>query len=341
MPGVRACEPRHEGYVEREGVRIWFEIYGAGETTILLIPGWTMPLRSWKAQIPYLSRHFRVIAFDPRGTGRSDRPEGTSAYALREYTADIVAVLDEVGAGSVVVLAKSRGAQVALALAGDRPATVQAVIVAAPFVPLSPWPPLDSIWTAFDQQSSRQRRRSAVRASLSGGWQLIRSRDLRRFSRRVNPLEAADRFSRQSMLDDFDGFARWFAGQLVATDAHSTKQTEDLVAWVTSTGSHAAADAFMGDCIRDRAAGRALCAQVTQPVLVVHGDCDLAVPFEWGTRLAELTGGSLFVVPGAGHLVQGRFPVLVNLAIREFVDSLGSGDDGSTQDQSGAAPWPA
>ena len=40
------------------------------------------------------------------------------------------------------------------------------------------------------------------------------------------------------------------------------------------------------------------------------------------TQLAELTGGKLMVVPGAGHLPGGRYPVIINLAIREFVDSL-------------------
>ncbi|MDQ3348495.1 MAG: alpha/beta hydrolase [Acidobacteriota bacterium] len=334
---MRAREPDREGYVERDGVRLWHEVYGAGETTIMLIPGWSLPLRSWKAQIPYLSRHFRIIAFDPRGTGRSDRPGGTSAYALREHTADAVAVMDAAGARSVVMLAKSRGAQTALALAGDDPARVEAVVAAAPMVPLSPWLPLDSIWSTFEEPSAGARQRRAVRASLAGGRQLIRSRDLQRFSRRVNPLEAADRFSRQGMLDDYDGFTEWFVTQIVATDPHATKQIEDTIAWNTSTGAQAAADSFMGDCIRDVAAARALCGRVSQPVLVIHGECDLTVPLEWGTRLAELTGGRLFVVPGAGHLPGGRYPVVVNLAVREFVDSLRGRSDESAGHPRGAA----
>lgn len=334
---MRARNPDHEGHVERDGVRLWYEVHGDAETTIMLLPGWAMPLRSWKAQIPYLSRHFRVIAFDPRGTGRSDRPRGTEAYALGEHTSDAVAVMDAVSARSVVVLAKSRGVQTALTLAVDHPERVDAVVAGAPMIPLTPWPPLEAIWSVFEEPSVRKRQRVAVRASLSGVRRFTRSRDLRRFSGHVNPLEAADRFSRQGMLDDYDGFAQWFVTQVVATDPHSTKQTDDAIAWLTSTGPQAAADAFMGDGVRDPAVARALCERVSCPVLVIHGDRDFTVPLEWGTRLAELTGGRLFVVPGAGHLPGGRYPVVVNVAVREFVDSLRGHDGESAHDQSGAA----
>src|SRR5687768_2378277 len=129
---MRARDPDHEGYVERDGVRLWYEVHGDADTTIVLMPGWAVPLRSWKAQIPYLSRHFRVIAYDPRGTGRSDRPRGTSAYALPEHVEDAIAVMDVAGARSVVVMAKSRGAQTALTLAADHPERVDGVVAAAP-----------------------------------------------------------------------------------------------------------------------------------------------------------------------------------------------------------------
>jgi pimeloyl-ACP methyl ester carboxylesterase len=334
---VRARNPDREGYIERDGVRVWYEVYGDAETTIMLFPGWALPLRAWKAQIAYLPRHYRVIAFDPRGTGRSDRPLGTAAYALAEHVGDALAVMDVVGARSVVALAKSRGAQTALTLAVDHPERVDAIVAGAPMIPLAPWMPLDSIWSVFEEPSVRKRQRTAIRASLASVGQFTRSRDIRHFASRVNALEAADRFSRQGMLDDFDGFAQWFVTKIVATDRHSTKQTDDLIGWLTSTGPQSAADSFNAACLRDPDTARALCERVSCPVLVIHGDRDLTIPFEWGRRFAELTGGSLFVVPGSGHLPGGRYPVVVNLAIREFVDSLPSRDDQATRDQTGAA----
>lgn len=319
---MRACDPENEGYVERDGVKVWYEVYGNAPTTIVFIPGWGLPARSWKAQIPYFARHFRVIAYDPRGTGQSDRPVGSGPYALAEHVADALTIMDHVGAASATIVGKSRGGLTALALAADHPGRVDAVVAAAPMIPLSPWPPIDLTWSAFEEPIRRKRQRAAVRGSLANLGVLTRSRDFRLFARRINPSEAANRFSRQSMLDDFDGFARWFNTHITATDPHSTKQIDDLVGWLTSTGPQAAADAYMADTIRHPADARALCERVTCPVLVIHGERDLTVPFEWGKQLAELTGGQLMALSGVGHLPGGRYPVLVNLAIRDFVDSL-------------------
>lgn len=319
---MRAREPDLEGQVERNGVKVSYEVFGEAETTVMLLPGWALPGRAWKAQIAYLSRHFRVIAFDPRGTGQSDRPVGPGAYDMAEHVGDALAILDAVGVRSAVLVGKSWGGQTALTLAAEHPERVDAVIAAAPMIPLSPWLPIASTWASFDEPHVRKRQWAAIRASLTSVLEIARSQDFRHFARRINILEAADRFSRQSMLDDFDGFAQWFVTHIVATDPHSTKQNDDLIGWLTATGPQAAADAFMGDCIRTPSDARALCDRVACPVFVIQGDRDLTTPFEWGKRLAELTGGKLMVVPGAGHLPGGRYPVIINLAIREFVDSL-------------------
>ena len=74
---TRARYPDDSGYVERDGIRVFYEVYGSGEPTILFLPTWSIiHSRCWKMQIPYLARHCRVITFDPRGNGRSDRPAG-------------------------------------------------------------------------------------------------------------------------------------------------------------------------------------------------------------------------------------------------------------------------
>ena len=58
----RARYPDEEGFVERDGVRVFWERYGDGEPTVLLLPTWTLVhSRMWKAQIAYLARHFRVV----------------------------------------------------------------------------------------------------------------------------------------------------------------------------------------------------------------------------------------------------------------------------------------
>jgi pimeloyl-ACP methyl ester carboxylesterase len=77
---TRARDPDRSGNLERSGVRIAYEVYGRGDPTVLLLPTWSVVhSRQWKAQIPYLARHARVVTFDGRGNGDSDRPAGVAA----------------------------------------------------------------------------------------------------------------------------------------------------------------------------------------------------------------------------------------------------------------------
>ena len=60
--GSRARLPDEEGYIERDGVRVFWESFGAGEQTVFFLPTWTLVhSRVWKAQIAYFARHFRAV----------------------------------------------------------------------------------------------------------------------------------------------------------------------------------------------------------------------------------------------------------------------------------------
>nr|MBA3310722.1 alpha/beta hydrolase [Nocardioidaceae bacterium] len=129
----RACYPEESGYVEREGVRLFYEVYGTGEPTIVLLPTWSMlHMRHWKMQIAYLARHFRVLTFDGRGSGKSDRPRDPDAYAEREFAADAVAVMDATGTDKVSLVSLSLGAQRALLLAAEHPQRIRGAVFVAP-----------------------------------------------------------------------------------------------------------------------------------------------------------------------------------------------------------------
>src|SRR5215204_4676098 len=115
---MRARQPDSTGFVERDGVHIFYEVFGRGEPTLLLLPTWSIiHSRQWKMQVPYLARHFRVVTFDGRGNGRSDRPSDPDDYAEREFAEDALAVMDASGTDRAVLVAFSLGAQRALLLA--------------------------------------------------------------------------------------------------------------------------------------------------------------------------------------------------------------------------------
>src|SRR5213083_999143 len=135
---MRARYPDSDGYVERDGVKLFYEVFGSGEPTILLMPTWSIiHSRFWKMQVPYLSRHYRVVTFDGRGNGRSDRPVGAEAYIAAEYAADALAVLDETDTSQAVVVSLSRGAAYSLQLAAAWPERVAGQVLIAPTTPLS------------------------------------------------------------------------------------------------------------------------------------------------------------------------------------------------------------
>ena len=131
---MRALEPEVQGSVEVDGVGIGYEVFGSGPGTILLTPAWAIvSSRYWKAQVPYLARRFRVITFDARGSGRSDRPEDPALYG--RDVRDAVAVLDATGTERALVAGLSLGAATALYTAALHPDRVAGVIALAPTVP--------------------------------------------------------------------------------------------------------------------------------------------------------------------------------------------------------------
>jgi len=129
---TRACHPRVEGYVERDGVRIFYEVYGQGDPVFLLLPTWEIVhSRAWKCQIPYFARHGTVVTFDPRGNGRSDRPLDVHAYDRREIVGDALAVLDQAGVERVVLVSWCNAGE-ELILAAEHPDRVARLVSIAP-----------------------------------------------------------------------------------------------------------------------------------------------------------------------------------------------------------------
>jgi pimeloyl-ACP methyl ester carboxylesterase len=132
---MRAMAPLSDGYVDRSGVKIHYEVFGNGGPTILLLPAWSLvQSRRWKMQVPYLARHHRVVTFDGRGCGLSDRPAEPADYADHEFAADAVSVLDASETEAALIVSVSRGAGYALDLAGSCPERVLGAVFVSPTV---------------------------------------------------------------------------------------------------------------------------------------------------------------------------------------------------------------
>jgi pimeloyl-ACP methyl ester carboxylesterase len=286
---TRARYPDEEGYVERDGVRVFYEVYGAGEPTVLLLPTWSIVhSRQWKMQIPYLARHFRVLTFDGRGNGKSDRPAEPGAYDEREFAADAIAVMDATDTEQAVIVGFSMGGQRGLLLAAEHPERVAAAAFIGP--------------------------------SFPGGGEPLRERWEYDFDREYDTDEGWARFNRHFWLRDYPAFLDFFMSRIF-TEPHSTKPIEDMVGWALETDVETLiATVEARDLTPEEA--RALAARVGCPVLVVHGTDDAVVSASRGIAMAEQTCGELVTLEGSGHAPHVRDPVKVNVLLREFVASV-------------------
>jgi len=284
----RARYPDADGFVERDGVKIFYEVYGDGKATILLLPPWSIVhSRCWKMQIPYLARHYRVITFDPRGNGRSDRPIGANAYDEREFAADAVAVLDATGSDRAVIVGFSLGAQRSLLLATEHPARVAGVVFIGPAVPLAPTASRDQWVAGFNQPRDSYH-----------GW---------------------GKYNRHYWLSDYEDFVEFFFSKAY-NEPHSTKHHEDAVGWGMDTDPETLVDTHLGPSLSADDV-HALAERVSCPVLVIHGTADAIRTHQAGVALANLLGGTMASLDGSGHAPHARDPVKVNLLLRDFVDS--------------------
>jgi pimeloyl-ACP methyl ester carboxylesterase/heme-degrading monooxygenase HmoA len=120
--------------VEANGLKLGVVEGGHGEP-VLLVHGMLETWAIWSRVMPRLADHYRVIAPDLRGFGAS---EGTGAgYDKATLAADMLALLDALGAGRVHVVGHDFGGQIAYALAAehrDRVATLSAIETLLPGV---------------------------------------------------------------------------------------------------------------------------------------------------------------------------------------------------------------
>jgi pimeloyl-ACP methyl ester carboxylesterase/predicted glycosyltransferase len=184
----RAAEPASTGLVDG---RLHYEVFGAGERTIVLLPTWNIiDSRCWKMQVPYLAQHHRVVTFDPRGNGRSYRP--ATGYTLDDHCADVIAVLDAQCDGPVTLVGYSMAANHVAKIAAEHPQRTERVVMIAPAINSTPKDA--AFWIERVEYE---------------GWQ---------------------KYNAHYWLKDYRQFCEFFFAQLFS-EPHSTKPFEDAIAW--------------------------------------------------------------------------------------------------------------
>lgn len=285
---MRARLPDETGFVVRDGVRLFYEIYGSGPETLVFVPPWSIVhSRVYKAQLPYFSTRYRCITYDGRGNGKSDRPHDVAAYSLENYAADTLTVMDATATASAILVGLSFGGMLVSVLAAHRPERVRAAILVGTSASIGPSHPGTTIENFLTKKTSVE------------GW---------------------DKFNRDYWMTSYPDFADFFVRNIFS-EPHSTKQIEDAVGWACETTGEVLTKTVEARPIMPAFdISEAMYRKICCPILMIHGDDDHIQPYARAQAVASVTGAELVTIPGGGHNPLGRIPAKVNILIADFLE---------------------
>jgi pimeloyl-ACP methyl ester carboxylesterase len=285
----RARYPDATGEVERDGGRVAWEGYGSGDPPIVFVPPWQIVhSRVYKAQIPYFARRHRVVAWDNRGNGRSDRPFDPAVHTTFARAANLEAVMDAAGIQCAVLIGLSSASSPMIVFTAQRPERVLGLVFIGPA-------------SFFGQPNSRADVDFDAVLPDEAGW----NKENIHFWRR-----------------DFQTYLEYFFSAAFP-EPHSTKQREDAVGYGLDTDVETLASTLRTPQTVDLETMTGWCAGMRTPALVIQGTDERISHLTQGIGLARaIPGARLELIKGGGHLISAREPVRVNLLIRAFIESL-------------------
>ena len=124
-------------FIELDGVALRYELSGKGERTLVLVHEMGGSLESWDEVVPRFTESRRVLRYDTRGAGLSQKVRGE--LGLDTMADDIAALLDALGiAGQVALAGIAVGGAIALHFAARFPGRTSAVMVGSPATGIAP-----------------------------------------------------------------------------------------------------------------------------------------------------------------------------------------------------------
>jgi pimeloyl-ACP methyl ester carboxylesterase len=162
-PGATQPDTR---YAQSGDVNIAFQVVGDGPLDLVYVPGWVSHLEyfwqepSYAAFLGRLASFSRLILFDKRGTGMSDRVPDSELPTLEQRMDDVRAVMDAVGSKEAALLGMSEGGPMCLLFAATYPERTRAVIILGSYArrtwaPDHPWAPTEADQEAFIEEVAR------------------------------------------------------------------------------------------------------------------------------------------------------------------------------------------
>lgn len=187
------------GAVKVNGVSLHYEITGQGEP-LILIEGLGTATWLWWKQVPELSRHFRVVAYDLRGSGWSDKPD--EPYSIPMFADDLAGLMDALRIKQAHILGISLGGYVAQEFAIRYPDKVKRLILCSTSTngPHTVPPTPDIIAALMTPVAGRDDLRNRIALSLSPGYAAAHPSDVEQMlAWRLDNPQPAYAYNRQLM----------------------------------------------------------------------------------------------------------------------------------------------
>ena len=265
---------------------LYYEERGSGDP-LLLIMGFATDSMGWLLQVPEFSQHYRTIAFDNRGVGRSSKPAGP--YSISGMADDAAGLLDALAIERAHVLGISMGGMIAQELALRHPQRVRGLVLGCTY----PEPDAEVLaqGAALTQQLG-----GAVGAD---GQLQMAALDPMMFFQTILPLVFTPEFIQTQLprlMELLGGAMQWgFSVDAIMAQAGATK-------------AHHTTDRL---------------SQIKAPTLVLTGDADRLIPSSNSDILARaIPGAKLLKIPGGSHAFNFETPDLFNREVLSFLASV-------------------
>jgi pimeloyl-ACP methyl ester carboxylesterase len=320
--------PITERVIETNGVRLHtVEAGESGAPVVVLAHGFPELAYSWRNQIPALAAAgYHVLAPDQRGYGRSTRPADIAAYNVAELSADLIGLLDDVGAEKAVFVGHDWGAQVAWSSAQLHPDRLAAVVgLSVPAVPRAQVPPTQAFRAIFGDNFFYM-----LYFQQTGPADAELDADPAKSLRRVifgqaapGDQEAAMRMIRPGpeglieRIPEPDGLPSWI----------SADELDHYVAEFSRTGFTGGLNWYRNMDRNWEIMADPPVAAITVPAMFIGGTDDLVLGFMRPDRAKEVITGPYreVLIDGAGHWLQQERPDRVNELLLDFLSSLKTG----------------
>ena len=314
-----------ERLVDTNGVQL--RVIEAGERgapVVVLAHGFPELAYSWRHQIPVLAdAGYHVLAPDQRGYGGSSRPEAIEAYNIHDLTADVVGLLDDVGAERAAWIGHDWGAIMvwnAALLHPDRVAAVAALSV--PPLPRPKTSPTQAFRQTFGDNFFY-----ILHFQEPGVADAELDEDPARFMRKMMggaPSPSDQSAALRMLAPGPEGFAARLPEPNGLPDWISEDELDHYVSEFSRTGFTGGLNWYRNLDRNWETTPELAGAMITVPCLFMGGTDDMVLAFTRTDRAPQVISGPYqhVMLDGAGHWLQQERPEEVNATLLEFLKGV-------------------